>query len=229
MLTSYKKDTEDVSAGVYNNDLLYRYESYYMYEGWNYMEKYTPDSLNPVFAEDEQNNLQLENKYKKLIMTALSEVLGSDRIHDIYVKIVIDLSNIASSQIARITVSVNIDGRWEIKYNEKGKPVLLADGVIEREYIPISPQDLHNINLLIQDIIGYDELRGDSITVLNIAFDRVNEFKIEDSKYFRQEKFKYILLLIIPLIIIILVVIIIKKNVIVRHTSLNRTVTVRRQ
>jgi flagellar M-ring protein FliF len=74
----------------------------------------------------------------------------------------------------------------------------------------ISSQDIYNTNLLIQHIIGYDKSKGDCITVTNIPFDRTNEFKLEDSMYFRQEKIKYISLLIIPFIIIILAAIIFK-------------------
>jgi flagellar biosynthesis/type III secretory pathway M-ring protein FliF/YscJ len=170
---------------------------------------------------DEQNRIErrqkfiqkMEGEYRAKILEHFQSTFSPDRIRNLDVKFEIDWSNIASLKIARKTVFVNIDGIWRIKYNEKGKPVLLADGSIEREYIPIPPQDLHAIKSLIQDIIGYNELKGDSVTVTNIAFDRVNEFKIEDSKYFRQEIFKYIFLLIIPLMIIILIVIIIKKNI----------------
>jgi flagellar biosynthesis/type III secretory pathway M-ring protein FliF/YscJ len=177
------------------------------------MDKIAPDSQKSLSVEDvqnmlQQNILQLENKYKELIMTALSKVFGSDRYRDVL--ITTDLFNNAGHHGIRITVSVNIDGKWKIKYNEKGKPVLRSDVSIEREYIPISSQDKYNINLLIQHIIGYDKSRGDSITVNNIPFDRTNQFKLEDSMYFRQEKIKCISLLIIPFIIIILAAIIFK-------------------
>jgi flagellar biosynthesis/type III secretory pathway M-ring protein FliF/YscJ len=206
-------DSDDSDDSFVFRDLLYRFEPYHILQGWNYDELYKP----PFFSEVGQNNFQkkIENEYKERIMTALSGVFCSDRSHVIFINCAIDF---AILRIDRITVSVNIDGNWIIKYNEKGKPVLLADGSIEREYIPIPPQVLRVIKLLIQDSIGYNVIRGDSVTVSNIAFDRVNEFIIEDSKYFRQEKIKYIFLLIIPLMIIISVVIIIKKKIIVRHT-----------
>jgi hypothetical protein len=185
-----ERKTKLVEDG-YKYYLVYRYEPYYIFEGWNYMEKIAPDSLIYLSVEDvqnmlQQNILQLENNYKELIMTALSEVISSDRYRDIL--ITTDLFNNAGHHGIRITVSVNIDGTWKIKYNEKGKPVLRSDGSIEREYIPISSQDIYNTNLLIQHIIGYDKSRGDSITVFNIPFDRTNEFKIEDSLYLRQKK-----------------------------------------
>jgi flagellar M-ring protein FliF len=95
-----------------------------------------------------------------------------------------------SPQIDRITVSVNIDGKWKWKYDEKGKPVILPDNSIEREYIPVPAEDLRNTQALIRDAVGYNSARGDSVTVQNIPFDRTQEFKLEDAAYFRQQQLK---------------------------------------
>ncbi|MDR0441804.1 MAG: flagellar M-ring protein FliF [Treponema sp.] len=93
-----------------------------------------------------------------------------------------------SPQIDRVTVSVNIDGKWKWKYDEKGNPVILQDGTIEREYIPVPPEDLRKAEALIRDSIGYNAARGDSVTVQNIPFDRTEEFKLEDAAYFRKKQ-----------------------------------------
>ena len=93
-----------------------------------------------------------------------------------------------SPQIDRVTVSVNIDGKWKIKYDDKGKPVILKDGTIEREYIPVPPEDLNKAAMLIRDSIGYNSARGDSVTVQNIPFERTAEFKAEDDAYFKQKQ-----------------------------------------
>ena len=90
-------------------------------------------------------------------------------------------------RIDRVTVSVNIDGTWNKKYDEKGKPVILSNNSIEREYTPIDPTDVKNTQLLVQDAIGYDAARGDSVTVQNIRFDRTKQFADEDAAYFRQQ------------------------------------------
>ena len=89
-------------------------------------------------------------------------------------------------RIDRVTVSVNIDGEWKIKYDEKGKPVILSNNSIEREYIPVDPADLKKTQALVQDAIGYNAVRGDSVTVQNIRFDRTQQFADEDAAYFRQ-------------------------------------------
>ncbi|MDR0456386.1 MAG: flagellar M-ring protein FliF [Treponema sp.] len=93
-----------------------------------------------------------------------------------------------SPQIDRVTVSVNIDGKWKWKYNEKGEPVLQPDGSIEREYTPVPQEQLRAAQSLIQNAIGYNPARGDSVTVQNIPFDRTREFGEEDAAYFRKKQ-----------------------------------------
>jgi flagellar M-ring protein FliF len=93
-----------------------------------------------------------------------------------------------SPSIDRVTVSVNIDGSWKWKYDEKRNPVLAADGSIEREYTPINPEDIRATQTLIQNAIGYSSARGDSVTVHNIQFDRARQFQDEDAAYFRQKQ-----------------------------------------
>jgi flagellar M-ring protein FliF len=90
----------------------------------------------------------------------------------------------------RVTVSVNIDGQWKWKYDEKGKPLVLVDNSIDREYIPVPEEDLRKVQDLIQDAIGFSPVRGDSVTVQNIPFDRTRQFLEEDAKYFRQQRFQ---------------------------------------
>ncbi|MDR1869879.1 MAG: flagellar M-ring protein FliF [Treponema sp.] len=93
-----------------------------------------------------------------------------------------------SPQIDRLTVSVNIDGKWKWKFDEKGKPVILPDNTIEREYTPVPAEDLRKAEALIRDAIGYNSARGDSVTVHNIPFDRTEEFKLEDAEYFKKKQ-----------------------------------------
>jgi flagellar M-ring protein FliF len=95
-----------------------------------------------------------------------------------------------SPGIDRVTVSVNIDGQWKWKYDEKGQPVVLVDGSIDREYIPIPEEDLRKVQGLIQDAIAYSPARGDSVTVQNIPFDRTRQFVEEDAQYFRQKQIR---------------------------------------
>jgi flagellar M-ring protein FliF len=93
-----------------------------------------------------------------------------------------------SPEINRVTVSVNIDGTWKLKYDEKRNPVITPDGARERVYTPISPEDLRATQTLLQNAIGYNSARGDSVTVQNIQFDRTKQFGDEDAAYFRQKQ-----------------------------------------
>ncbi len=95
-----------------------------------------------------------------------------------------------SPAIDRVTVSVNIDGQWVPKYDEKGNPIILPNQTIDREYIPVSETILKETQMLLQDAIGYNKTRGDSVTVRNIPFDRTKEFAAEDAAYFRQKQFE---------------------------------------
>lgn len=99
-----------------------------------------------------------------------------------------------SPGIDRVTVSVNIDGVWTRKIDDKGRPVLRPDGGIEREYEAIPPADLKAAEALIQNAIGYDRARGDSVTVQNIRFDRTAQFRAEDEEFLRRQQVSQIIL-----------------------------------
>jgi flagellar M-ring protein FliF len=93
-----------------------------------------------------------------------------------------------SPQIDRITVSVNIDGVWKRKFDAKRNPIITNDGTIEREYIPVPPEDLRKVEGIVKDAVGYNSARGDSVTVSNIPVDRTQEFMKEDAAYFRKKQ-----------------------------------------
>jgi flagellar M-ring protein FliF len=108
-------------------------------------------------------------------------------------------------QIDRVTVSVNIDGIWNIKYDEKGKPVILSNNSIEREYTPVDPGDLRNTVLLVQDAIGFNPGRGDSVSVQNIQFDRTQQFSDEDAAYFRQQNIQRTIIFFLVGLVVLLI------------------------
>ncbi len=100
-----------------------------------------------------------------------------------------------SPSIDRITVSVNIDGRWRWIYDDKGKVEHNIDGSIKREYVPIEPNELKDIQALIQDAIGFNQNRGDSVTVRNVQFDRSKQFNDEDAAYARKQQIQLTILI----------------------------------
>ena len=110
-----------------------------------------------------------------------------------------------SPQIDRITLSVNIDGKWSKVYDESGKVVLDSKGAIKREYEPISQEELAKITQLVRDAVGYSAVRGDSVTVTNVAFDRSAEFEAEDEEYRRsQQRARTVLFSLIGLAVVLI-------------------------
>jgi len=106
--------------------------------------------------------------------------------------------------MGRRTVSVNIDGVWKQKRDEKGNFVV-KEGSIEREYVPIGEDELKEATKAVQDAIGYDRARGDSVSVLNIKFDRTTQFEKEDSAYLQKMQTQQTILISLVALAIILV------------------------
>ncbi len=92
------------------------------------------------------------------------------------------VSEITSPQIDRVTVSVNIDGSWAYEYDENNNRIL-ERGHLKRIYTPISSEELAQVTKLVQDAVGFNRARGDSVTVTNIPFDRTEEFSREDEAF----------------------------------------------
>jgi flagellar M-ring protein FliF len=119
------------------------------------------------------------------------------------------ISEQKSPTIDRVTVSVNIDGEWDYKYDESGNVVLLPNGTIERVYTPVSSEDLNQATSLVQDAIGFNELRGDSVTVRNIRFDRTAQFREEDEKYIKTQQTRQTIFYALTGVVVVLVAFII--------------------
>jgi flagellar M-ring protein FliF len=105
-----------------------------------------------------------------------------------------NIDEVRSPSIQRVTVSANIDGQWSWKYDAKGKLVMTPQGGIDRDYQPIPPEELKQAEALVQNAIGYDKARGDSVTVQNIRFDRSAQFKDEDNGWRNQQQVNQIIL-----------------------------------
>jgi len=118
-----------------------------------------------------------------------------------------------SPEIDRLTVSVNIDGTWKWKYDDKRKPVIDPDGSIERVYTPMTPEDIKSTQILIQNAIGYNAYRGDSVTVHNIQFDRTKEFSDQDAAYFRKRQIETTVLIFLIGIVTLLIAFILFRTI----------------
>jgi flagellar M-ring protein FliF len=110
-----------------------------------------------------------------------------------------------SPTIDRITVSVNIDGTWDMEYDEKGKVVVRPDGLIKRNYKSMSSEELRSAQALVQGAIGYNPSRGDSVIVQNIPYDRTKEFAESDAAYFKKKQLQMTILIGLGVIALVLI------------------------
>jgi len=94
------------------------------------------------------------------------------------------ISEIVSPQMGRRTVSVNIDGQWKKKRNDKGE-YIIKDGGIEREFIELSNEERKQAEEIVQGAIGYNPNRDDIVKVAAIRIDRSGQFEEEDLAYFQ--------------------------------------------
>lgn len=111
---------------------------------------------------------------------------------------------VSSPKIDRISVSVNLDGKWKKIKDENGN-LVIEDGAIKREYTAIPQNELDQARTLIEGAIGYDRNRGDLVAVTNIAYDRDAEFLAEDEAYFAAIQRRRTILLILAAVAVVLV------------------------
>ena len=97
-------------------------------------------------------------------------------------------------KISRISVAVAIDGIWKRKYEENGNVVITPEGSLERVYVPVSDEDLKISHDLVATAVGYDNGRGDEVTVSHLPFDRTTEFEAEDAEYRRRKQIQQTIL-----------------------------------
>ncbi len=91
-----------------------------------------------------------------------------------------------SPEISRVTAAVALDGVWRVRYDDRGRVARLSDGRIDREYIPVDSQSLNDAEELIKGAVGYDPVRGDSVSVRHVQFDRSTEQDAENARLRRR-------------------------------------------
>ncbi|MGL4393769.1 MAG: flagellar basal-body MS-ring/collar protein FliF [Brevinema sp.] len=82
--------------------------------------------------------------------------------------------------IQRVTVSVAIDGVWNVLRNKHGQEEI-TNGTIMREYVPVSDTELKDYQALVQGAVGYNAARLDNVVVRGLRFDRTAQFALEDA------------------------------------------------
>lgn len=80
------------------------------------------------------------------------------------------------------------------------KPAIMKDGKVETPAAPYSPEELQQITSIVRDAVGYNEKRGDTVSVANIPFaadqtEAVPFYKQPEFIELSKELFKYSLIL----------------------------------
>ena len=65
--------------------------------------------------------------------------------------------------LKRVTAAVVVDGKYIDKKDKNGK-------VIGKEFVPLSPKEIAQIKNIVEQTIGYDQKRGDEVTVSSFEF-----------------------------------------------------------
>ena len=115
------------------------------------------------------------------------------------------ISEVYSPQIKSVSVSVNIDGKWEFETDEDGEYIIESSGLRKRKYIPRPEEDIIKAQALAEAAIGYNRNRGDKVEVTSFAYDRDAEHRAEDAAYFaKQQRNKTILLILIGVAVVLI-------------------------
>lgn len=91
-------------------------------------------------------------------------------------------------RLKRVTASVSIDGKWEKLMDENGEFITTNGGVkYVREYHPVPDTRLASAENIVKQAIGYQQQRGDEVSVEHIPYDHSDEFALEDAELRRQK------------------------------------------
>ena len=138
-----------------------------------------------------------------------------------------------NSTLLRITASANIDGKWETQRDSNRNPIVvtkdnidelkewcakeniipanyrIATGKFFRVYYPVNSSVIEDCTRLVQDAIGYNKKRGDSVTITSFAIPRDEEWEKEEDAYFHAQQTKKTIILILCGLALVLIVFIV--------------------
>jgi flagellar M-ring protein FliF len=141
-------------ATLYSPDNVVRSEQTIEEEKTGYSDKKVggvPGAVSNIGPVQGLKSNQIKNKYSKSETTTNYEI--STTIKDVIAPF---------AKIKRVTAAVVVDGHYK-----KGK-----DGKVK--FIPLTQIELANITNLVKNVIGYNEKRGDSVSVSSFQFKMLN-------------------------------------------------------
>ncbi|MCS7298501.1 MAG: flagellar basal-body MS-ring/collar protein FliF [Spirochaetia bacterium] len=114
--------------------------------------------------------------------------------------------------INRVSVAVAVDGVWEVELKD-GEPVLDERGRVKRKFTPPDEEELRRIEEWVKRAIGYNPIRGDSVVVTFIKFDRTKQFQKEDEELLRRYQIRRILIATILVLIVLFLLLLLYRAI----------------
>ncbi len=120
------------------------------------------------------------------------------------------VSEETAPKIDRISVSLNLDGKWYLAMDPKTRNYITEEegpraGFRKWTYTAITPNELSEAERALKAAVGYNRDRGDLVVVTNIAYDRDAEHNELDEAYFAAIQRKKTILLILVALAVVLV------------------------
>ena len=172
----------------------------------------------PVYSD--MSNVVGETTEKS---TTQNNVINTEQRHEI-----------VHTQPGKVSVSVNIDGVWDQKLDPKTHAPAVDEetGHLVWIYTPVSDDDLEAATSLVQSAVGYNKIRGDSVSVQRIQIDRTQEHNDYEADYFAKQNRKRTIMIALGGILVILLAFIIFRFIsreIERRKRLREEEILRRQ
>lgn len=108
--------------------------------------------------------------------------LRSEKVRNFEVSRSVSKTVSSVGNVERLTVGVMVDGQ----HVDAGEAPAAADGeevkAVEKLYQPLSAEMLRQIENLVKQSVGFDETRGDVVTVENIRFFDTQEIEVEEGE-----------------------------------------------
>lgn len=136
----------------------------------------TPEGAAGVEGQNPPSYIDIENQY------TVTEEKGTKTNYAIQTT---KTQETVRPEMGRRTVSVNIDGVWTRNYDDKGNVILGTEGWT---FTPVSDDELNETVKLVQDAVGYDRSRNDSVSVTRIRIDRTAEHEAADEEFRKKEQ-----------------------------------------
>lgn len=148
----------------------------------------------PVYPEGTGGSFQsralIEENYRTKISRLIEGIYGEER--RVSVEVIVfpldDRFDMENRDSYKLSTAVFIDGDWHFVFDEKKRFIIEDGGIRKRTCTLLNEEKKVHIGEAIKVLTGYDQTRGDIISVSSLAFDRNEQFRAEDAKWKKSTK-----------------------------------------